>query len=212
MTLPQAPRQASLQRHTRETQLSLTLGLDVTDATPANHIATPLPFFNHMLDALATHGQLHLHLEAQGDIHVDPHHLVEDVGIVFGQALVHALGGSMKGILRSGCFSFPMDGTLATVALDCCGRGNLVWNVPPFESATVGTLDPRLFREFFKGIVDGAALTLHAQVPYRDNDHHVVEALCKAFARALRQALTPLPNVASVMSTKGMIQPPPTLA
>jgi len=206
------PRQATVQRTTRETQITLTLALDGLPQGQANRFATPLPFFNHMLEALATHGQLGLQVDATGDTEVDPHHLVEDVGIVLGQALVQALGGSFKGILRAGCFSFPMDGTLATVAMDCCGRGNLVWQVPPFESATVGTLDPRLFKEFFKGIVDGAAMTLHLHIPYRDNDHHVVEALCKAFARALRVALTPLPNAHAVMSTKGSIEAPPAFA
>lgn len=199
-------RQATLQRHTKETQITLTLDLDNTGAL-ATHLGTSLPFLNHMLNTLVCHGQLGMHIEAIGDIEVDPHHLIEDVGIVFGQCVVKALGGSFGGIQRAGNFSYPMDGTLATVALDVCGRGNLVWHVPPFESATVGAVDPRLFREFFKGVVDGMAVTLHINVPYRDNDHHVVEAIFKAFARALHSALTPL-NSGAMMSTKGTLEAP----
>jgi imidazoleglycerol-phosphate dehydratase len=209
-------RQAIVERHTKETQIQLVVHLD-PDADFETVIDTPLPFFSHMLTALAVHGSLGLQLKAQGDIDVDPHHLIEDVGIVLGQALAKALlhpsGGAFSGISRAGCFRFAMDGTLADVALDLCGRGNLVWHVPPFESATVGTLDPRLFREFFKGVMDGLALAIHVNVPYRDNDHHVVEAIFKAFARSLRQAVTPLSftggdTAPRIMSTKGSIEAP----
>jgi len=199
-------RHATIERTTKETQISLTLYLD-KQATIENKLNTSLPFLNHMLNTLATHGRFTLLVDGQGDIDVDPHHLVEDVGIVFGQAVVKALGNSFKGIERAGCFRFAMDKTLADVALDICGRGNFVWNVPPFESATLGTIDPRLFKEFFKGVVDGMALALHVNVPYRDNDHHVVEAIFKSFARALKQALTPLPD-GEMMSTKGSIELP----
>lgn len=200
------PRQATVKRHTKETQIELTLHLD-PPAGFVSELNTPLPFLNHMLNTLVCHGGLGLQINATGDIEVDPHHLIEDVGIVLGQAIVKALGGSFSGIQRAGCFSYPMDGTLASVSLDVCGRGNLVWNVPPFESALVGSVDPRLFKEFFKGVVDGLAVTLHINVPYRDNDHHVVEAGFKAFARALRQALTPLAS-GQVMSTKGTLEVP----
>jgi imidazoleglycerol-phosphate dehydratase len=189
-----SPRHATVTRHTQETQITLTLFLD-KDPSEVNRFNTPSPFLNHMLNTLATHGRM------------TPHHLIEDVGIVLGQSIVKALGGSFKGIERAGCFRFAMDATLADVALDVCGRGNLVWQVPPFESALVGTVDPRLFREFFKGVVDGLALTLHVNVPYRDNDHHVVEAIFKAFARALHQALTPLAS-GEMMSTKGTLEAP----
>lgn len=203
----QAPqRLASITRHTKETQIELTLHLD----PPAGFetiLDTPLPFLNHMLNTIACHGQLGLQIRATGDIEVDPHHLIEDVGIVLGQTLVKALGGSFSGIQRAAHFSYPMDGTLANVAIDICGRGNLVWNVPPFESATVGHVDPRLFREFFKGVVDGLALTLHVNIPYRDNDHHVVEAIFKAFARSVRSAVTLLAT-GQVMSTKGSLEVP----
>ena len=199
-------RTATIERITKETQIKLTLALDPS-ASFENNLGTSLPFLNHMLNTLVCHGGLGIHVEAVGDIDVDPHHLIEDVGIVLGQAIVKALGGSFGGIQRAGCFSFPMDGTLASVALDVCGRGNLVWYVPPFESALIGTVDPRLFKEFFKGVVDGLALSLHINVPYRDNDHHVVEAIFKAFARALRLALTPLED-GRMVSTKGTLEAP----
>jgi imidazoleglycerol-phosphate dehydratase len=200
------PRTATIERNTKETQIKLSLGLD-KPADAENYIQTNCPFLNHMLNTLAIHGRFFMHIEATGDVEIDPHHLIEDVGIAFGQTVVKALGGSFKGIERAGHFSFPMDGTLANVSLDVCGRGNLVWHMPPFESATVGSVDPRLFREFFKGVVDGMALTLHVNVPYRDNDHHVVEAIFKAFARALHQALTPLAS-GEMMSTKGTLEVP----
>jgi imidazoleglycerol-phosphate dehydratase len=199
-------RTATIERITKETQIKLTLALDPS-ASFENNLGTSLPFLNHMLNTLVCHGGLGIHVEAVGDIDVDPHHLIEDVGIVLGQAIVKALGGSFGGIQRAGCFSFPMDGTLASVALDVCGRGNLVWHVPPFESALIGTVDPRLFKEFFKGVVDGLALSLHINVPYRDNDHHVVEAIFKAFSRALRLALTPLED-GRMVSTKGTLEAP----
>lgn len=199
-------RQATIERITKETQIKLTLLLDPPMGFE-NRLQTSLPFLNHMLNTVACHGQFGLQIEATGNIEVDPHHLIEDVGIVLGQAVFKAMGGSFSGIARAGSFQFPMDGTLANVALDLCGRGNLVWHVPAFESATVGHVDPRLFREFFKGVVDGLALTLHVNVPYRDNDHHVVEAVFKAFTRALRQAVTPLAD-GQIMSTKGSLEAP----
>jgi imidazoleglycerol-phosphate dehydratase len=199
-------RTATIERNTKETQIKLTLGLDKPIGVE-NHINTNCPFLNHMLNTLATHGRMLLQIDAVGDVEIDPHHLIEDVGITFGQTVVKALGGSFKGIERAGHFSFAMDGTLANVSLDVCGRGNLVWHMPPFESATIGSVDPRLFREFFKGVVDGMAVTLHVNVPYRDNDHHVVEAIFKAFARALHQALTPLAS-GEMMSTKGTLEAP----
>ena len=197
-------RSATISRKTKETQIDLSLYLDEPTRT---ELDTDLPFLTHMLNTLAVHGQLGLQVTAQGDIEVDPHHLIEDVGIVFGQALKDALtdvktGKSFSDIQRAGHFEFPMDGTLAQVAIDLCGRGNLVWHVPPFESATVGHVDPRLFREFFKGVVDGSAMTLHVNVPYRDNDHHVVEAVFKAFTRALRNCIQPS---GTILSTKGTL-------
>jgi imidazoleglycerol-phosphate dehydratase len=193
-----ATRTAKLQRKSKETQVSIEVCLD---GSGLSDIKTPLPFFSHMLDALACHSRIGLFIDATGDIEVDPHHLMEDVGIVLGQCIFKALGG-FGGIQRAGCFSFPMDGSLAVVALDLCGRRNLTWDVQ-FASQTIGTLDPRLFREFFKGLVDGMQATLHINVLYGDNDHHVIEGVFKGLARALRQAIEPV-NTNSLLSTKGM--------
>ncbi len=201
-------RSGSHTRKTGETDIQVTWHLETPELV---NIQTPLPFFNHMISALAKHGRFGIDIQASGDIDVDPHHLVEDTGIVMGQALFQALGGTFNGIERSGFFQFPMDGTLAQVAIDLCGRPNLVWNVPQFESATVGLVDPRLFREFFKGFVDGLNLTLHVHIPYRDNDHHVIEAIFKAFTKALRQSVTVVRNAKGepiMMSTKETIEAP----
>jgi imidazoleglycerol-phosphate dehydratase len=194
-----AARTATVTRTTKETQITLTLNLD----TPGcENIQTGLPFFDHMLTAFACHGRFGLTVQAKGDIEVDPHHLIEDVGIVLGEAIRQALPG-YQGIERAGCFAFPMDGTLAVAALDLCGRPNLIWNVK-FGNFTVGGIDPNLFREFYKGLVDGMRGTLHVHLPCQDNDHHVVESIFKAFGRALRNAVTPIdPN--TVLSTKGML-------
>jgi len=155
-----------------------------------------------MLDTLACHGRFSLVITADGDIDVDPHHLVEDCGIVIGEAIFQALG-SFKGIERAASFTYPMDGTLVQVALDICGRRNLVYNLP-FGNFTIGNLDPNLFKEFFKGLVDGMRSTLHINCMYKDNDHHAIEAAFKAFARALKDAIKQLESDEYV-STKGML-------
>lgn len=192
-------RTATVARNTKETQIQLSLNLD--QATEPS-IQTGLPFFDHMLTAFACHGRFGLNIQAKGDIEVDPHHLIEDVGIVLGEAIREALPG-YKGVQRAGCFAFPMDGTLAVVALDLCGRSNLVWRVE-FEPFLVGGLDPNLFREFYKGLVDGMRGTLHVHIPCRDNDHHLIEAIFKAFGRALREAVVPI-DAQTVLSTKGVL-------
>ncbi len=194
-------RTATITRNTKETQIRLELNLD--HATEPN-IQTGLPFFDHMLTAFACHGRFGLTIEATGDTHVDPHHLIEDTGIVLGEAIRQALPG-YKGILRAGNFSFPMDGTLAICALDLCGRPTLVWNTK-FGAFTLGGIDPNLFREFWKGLVDGMRGALHFHIPCQDNDHHLIEAIYKAFGRALREAVTPLEGAGDVaLSTKGVI-------
>lgn len=190
-------RTATVSRESKETQITITIDLDSSGGSVIN---TPLPFFNHMLNTLAVHGRMRLNIQATGDVDVDPHHLVEDTGIVLGQAMGKALGG-FNGIQRAGCFAFPMDATLAIVSLDLCGRANLVYNLE-LGCLPLGTLDPHLFREFFKGFVDGLKFTLHVHVPCRDNDHHVIEAVFKALARSLRQAITPLGEDIP-LSTKG---------
>ncbi len=192
-------RTSTITRNTKETQIQINLNLDVATEP---RIETGLPFFDHMLTAFACHGRFGLTVQAQGDIEVDPHHLIEDVGIALGEAIREALPG-YKGILRAGCFAFPMDGTLAVVALDLCGRSNLVWNVE-FGNFPVGGINPNLFREFYKGLTDGLRGTLHVHVPCRDNDHHLIEACYKAFGRALREAVTPVGDYV-VLSTKGVL-------
>ncbi|HEY9686978.1 MAG TPA: imidazoleglycerol-phosphate dehydratase [Coleofasciculaceae cyanobacterium] len=191
-------RTATLTRNTKETQITLTF---YADGGPIA-IETGLPFFDHMLNAFACHGRFGLEVDARGDIEVDPHHLIEDTGIVLGQAIREALP-EFKGIQRAGCFAFPMDGTLAVVALDLCGRPNLVWKVE-LGHFPLGGLDPNLFREFYKGLVDGLRGTLHVHIPCKDNDHHLIEAIFKAFGRALREAAIPVASGA-ILSTKGML-------
>jgi imidazoleglycerol-phosphate dehydratase len=193
------PRRYETVRKTRETFVSLSLDLDEPGESSAR---TGLPFLDHMLEAFACHSRIRLAIEADGDLHVDPHHLVEDVGLVLGATLAGALETSPP-VARAGCFTFPMDGSLAHAAVDLCGRPNLVWNVPVGE-APVGTLDPRLFRDFFKGLSDGARATTHLHVPYSDGDHHAIEAVFKAFGRAVREAITPV-GVVRPLSTKGII-------
>lgn len=190
---------ATRHRQTKETDIHLTLHVDESQPVTIN---TGLPFFDHMLTAFACHGQFGLAIDATGDLEVDPHHLIEDVGITLGEAIREALP-DYAGIQRAGCFSFPMDGTLAVVALDLCGRPNLVYGAE-FGAFPLGGIDPNLFKEFYKGLVDGARMTLHIQVPVQDNDHHVVEATFKAFGRSLRQAVVPIAT-GSTLSTKGTL-------
>lgn len=194
-------RTATISRDTKETQIKLTINLDDPSKIA---IDTGLPFFDHMLTAFATHGRFGLDVKAKGDIEVDPHHLIEDTGIVLGQAIREALDG-YKGIMRAGCFAFPMDGTLSIVALDLCGRGCLTWNLK-FGHFPIGNLDPNLFREFYKGLaVDGMRAAFHVHVPCQDNDHHVIEGVFKAFGRALREAVVPT-GTGVALSTKGMLE------
>ena len=194
----QTARTAQVERLSKETQISITVDLD---GSKERHIDTPLPFFSHMLDAMACHGRFGLTIKAAGDIEVDPHHLMEDTGIVLGQAIFKALGG-LSGIERTASFTFPMDGSLVTVALDICGRRNLTWNVK-FGNFTIGNIDPNLFKEFFKGLADGSRTTIHANEHYGDNDHHVIEAVFKAYGRSLNMAVKRLDDSAP-LSTKGM--------
>ncbi len=193
------PRTATVTRETKETKITIEVNLDESGTSK---IDTQLPFLSHMLEALACHSRMTLNVTAYGDIEVDPHHLIEDTGIVLGETIFKALGG-LSGIERAGTFTFPMDGSLVNVSIDLCGRRNLVWKVQ-FGNFTVGNLDPNLFREFFKGFVDGLRATIHVNEFYGDNDHHVIEAVFKALARALRQAVTPLDSKAC-LSTKGML-------
>jgi len=194
-------RRATVERITKETQIRLTLDLD---GTGVRQIATPLPFFNHMLDTVARHGLFDLDLAAKGDVEVDGHHTVEDVGIVLGQAFRQALGDK-RGISRFGAAVIPMDETLCAGAMDFGGRAAFVYHADALKGRWVGDFDAELAREFFGGFVSTALCNLHLEVRYGENAHHIIEALFKAFARAARAAVAVDPREAGVPSTKGTL-------
>ena len=195
------PRRAKIQRKTNETAIDLTLDLD---GKGARKIATPVPFFNHMLEAVAKHGLYDLEVAATGDVDVDPHHTVEDVGICLGQAFREALG-DMSGISRFGEAVIPMDETLVSAAVDFGGRAAFVYRADALKGRRVGTFDVELGREFFGGFVSTALCNLHLEVRYGENAHHMIEALFKAFARATAAAARLDPRVQGVPSTKGTL-------
>lgn len=194
-------RTASLARKTNETDIAVTLDLD---GTGTREIATGIGFFDHMLDQLARHSLIDMTVTARGDLGIDDHHTVEDVGIALGQALKQALG-QKTGIVRYGASDLPMDETLSRVALDMSGRAFLVWRVA-FTAPKIGSFDTELVREFFQALATNAGMTLHAECVYGDNSHHIAESLFKALARALRQAVE-LDSRAkdAVPSTKGVL-------
>src|SRR5688572_14753017 len=197
---PASARTARLSRRTNETRIDLSLDLDGSGNA---NIRTGVGFFDHMLDLLARHSLIDLDVTAEGDLHVDAHHTVEDVGIVLGQALDKALGDK-RGIHRYGWALVPMDESLAQVAVDLSGRPAFVFNVP-FKGASIGTFATELVEEFFKAFSTNARMNLHIAVPYGSNDHHVAEAIFKATARALRQAVSLDPRNDGVPSTKGSL-------
>jgi len=192
-------RTADISRKTRETDIRLALGLDGGDRA----IRTGVGFFDHMLDHVAKHGRLGLTVTAAGDTHLDDHHTVEDVGIVLGQALDKALGDK-KGIERFGFASVPMDDALARVSIDLSGRAALAFDVA-FQNplGKIGTFDAQLVREFFTAVSQAGRFNCHIEVPRGVNDHHIVEAIFKAFGRALRQAVAITGD--DVPSTKGAL-------
>ena len=194
-------RRAKIERNTSETQIQLTLGLD---GTGARKIATPIPFFSHMLEAVARHGYFDLEVAAKGDVDVDAHHTVEDVGICLGQAFREALG-DRSGITRFGDALLPMDETLVTAAVDFGGRAAFVYKADAVKGKWIGTFDAELAREVFGGFAGAALCNLHLEVRYGENAHHIVEALFKAFARATRAAAAVDPRVVGVPSTKGTL-------
>jgi imidazoleglycerol-phosphate dehydratase len=167
-------------------------------------VDTSIPFLDHMLSLMCRHGLIDLALRAKGDIDVDDHHTVEDTGIVFGKAVKQALG-DMKGITRYGQASVPMDESLATVCLDISGRPFLVYRVDFPKKSRLKDFDPDLVEDFFHAFVSHAGITLHIGVPYGRNTHHIVEAIFKAFGRALRQAVEIDAKVKGVPSTKGKL-------
>lgn len=194
-------RTASIDRQTKETQIQLSIKLD---GTGTSKIDTPVGFLNHMLDLFAKHSLIDLEVTAKGDTHIDDHHTVEDIGISLGLALVEALGDK-RGIHRYGSCILPMDETLITTALDLSGRVAFVWKVP-IPSEKIGTFDTELAREFWNGVTSYGRMNFHALLHHGENSHHIVEALFKSAARALRQAVTIDPRAAGqVPSTKGII-------
>jgi imidazoleglycerol-phosphate dehydratase len=193
-------RTATIERITRETRIRLTVDLD---GRGTGTVCTSVPFLDHMLDLFARHGLFDLSVEAQGDIDIDFHHTVEDIGIVLGQALREALGDK-AGIRRYGQATVPMDETLASVALDLSGRPFLVYNVH-LPKVKIGEFDVELAREFFQALVNNLGANLHINVMYGDNVHHILEACFKATARALDLATQHDPRIEGVMSTKGKL-------
>jgi imidazoleglycerol-phosphate dehydratase len=191
-------REATLRRETKETTVDLTL---VVDGSGSITVSTGIPFFDHMLEQLGKHGGFDLTVDAKGDLDVDLHHTVEDVGIVLGQALREALGDK-RGVRRFANALVPLDEALVQVAIDLSGRPFLVYDVEPV-SEWIGTFDPQLAEEFWKGFVDGARITLHLRSVSGKNGHHVIEASFKGVARALRDAVKVESD--SVPSTKGTL-------
>ena len=196
-----APRQAEVTRNTAETQITVKVNLDGTGQA---RLATGIGFFDHMLDQIARHGLIDLEIDAKGDLHIDGHHTVEDVGITLGQAVYKAVGDK-KGIRRYGHAYVPLDEALSRVVIDFSGRPGLIMNVP-FKSGMVGTFDTQLAHEFFQGFCNHAFVTLHVDNLRGENAHHQCETVFKAFARALRGALEFDPRSAgTIPSTKGSL-------
>jgi imidazoleglycerol-phosphate dehydratase len=196
-----AERKATVERNTLETQITVTVNLDGSGNTEFN---TGIPFLEHMLDQIARHGMVDLSISAKGDLDIDDHHTVEDIGITMGQAFAMAVGDK-KGILRYGHAYVPLDEALSRVVIDFSGRPGLEYHVP-FTRAAVGGFDVDLFLEFFQGFVNHALVTLHVDNLRGDNSHHQAETVFKAFGRAVRMALTADPRMAGITpSTKGVL-------
>ena len=194
-------RNAEIIRNTLETQVTVRLDLD---GTGQGKFATGVPFLDHMLDQIARHGLIDLDVQAAGDLHIDAHHTVEDIGITIGQALAKAWGDK-KGLTRYGHSYVPLDEALSRVVIDLSGRPGLTFDVP-FTRAVIGAFDVDLVNEFFQGLVNHAGITLHIDNLRGVNAHHQAETVFKAFGRALRMATTPDPRMAGTMpSTKGSL-------
>lgn len=193
-------REGNVSRNTLETQISVTLDLD---GTGAGRLATQVPFLDHMLEQIARHGVFDLDIEARGDLHIDAHHTVEDIGITLGQAFAKAIGDK-KAVRRYGHAYVPLDEALTRVAIDLSGRPGLEFNIE-FTRARIGDFDVDLIREFFQGFVNHAQVTLHIDNLRGTNAHHQAETAFKAFGRALRMAVEIDPRTAGVPSTKGSL-------
>ena len=192
-------RRSEVTRKTKETEIRVRMRLD---GEGAYEIETGIPFFNHMLELFARHGFFDLSIEAKGDIEIDYHHTIEDVGIAMGKALRDALG-TLDGIRRYGMSLLPMDESLCMVAIDISGRPALVWTGD--VKGKLGAFDGEVVREFFQGFVNEARMTLHINLLYGENLHHRIEAIFKAFGRALSDAVAQDPRVKGVLSTKGIL-------
>jgi imidazoleglycerol-phosphate dehydratase len=203
MTLSHSPepRIAEVTRNTAETQIRVKVNLD---GTGQSKLSTGIGFFDHMLDQISRHGLVDLEIQAEGDLHIDGHHTVEDVGITLGQAVLKALGDK-KGIRRYGHAYVPLDEALSRVVMDLSGRPGLEMHVP-FKSGMVGAFDTQLAHEFFQGFVNHAGVTLHIDNLKGENAHHQAETVFKAFARALRSAIELDPRaLGTIPSTKGSL-------
>jgi len=197
----QSPRIAEVSRETAETRIRVKVNID---GTGQSRLSTGIGFFDHMLDQIARHGMIDLEIEAQGDLHIDGHHTVEDVGITLGQAILKAVGDK-KGIRRYGHAYVPLDEALSRAVIDFSGRPGLVLDIP-FKSGMIGAFDTQLVHEFFQGFVNHAFVTLHIDTLKGNNAHHQAETAFKAFARALRSALEFDPRSAGMIpSTKGAL-------
>ena len=194
-------RQAEISRNTLETKITVRVNLD---GTGQGKFATGVPFLDHMLDQVAKHGMIDLEVDAQGELHIDAHHTVEDIGITLGQALSKALGNKV-GLRRYGHAYVPLDEALSRVVIDLSGRSGLVFEAD-FVRAMIGAFEVDLVREFFQGLVNHAGMTLHIDALRGENAHHQAETIFKAFGRALRMAVEPDPRAAgSIPSTKGAL-------
>ena len=193
-------RTAHIIRETRETQIKAALNLD---GTGKSSLDTGIAFFDHMLDGFARHGLFDLELSCHGDLQVDAHHTVEDTGIVLGSAIREA-AGDKKGIRRYGYFMLPMDEALAVCAIDLSGRPYLVFDAP-FSGEKCGEMDTQMAKEFFYAVSYAGAMNLHLKVLYGENDHHKMEAMFKAFAKALDMAVSFDERITDVLSTKGVL-------
>src|SRR5438876_170524 len=194
------PRTATVRRSTSETKIDVSLALDGTGRTK---VATGVGFFDHMLTHVAKHGLFDLTVKADGDLHIDAHHTVEDVGICFGQAMKEALGDK-AGIHRYGHCTLPMDETLVTAAVDLSGRACFVWKAE-VANVVLGTFSAELGEEFWRAVANAGALNLHVVLHHGRNTHHILEAIFKACGRALRMAVEPDPRMPGVPSTKGVL-------
>lgn len=194
-------RQASVERNTLETQIQVKVNLDGTGEC---NLDTGVPFLEHMLDQVARHGLIDIEIKAKGDLHIDAHHTVEDIGITLGQAVAKAIGDK-KGIVRYGHAYVPLDEALSRVVIDFSGRPGMEYNVK-FERSSIGDFDVDLFHEFFQGFINHANVTLHIDNLSGNNAHHIAETMFKAFGRAVRMAIAADPRMQGVMpSTKGSL-------